>query len=88
MVLTLSTPVQLTTSMADGGLDRMEAHELELYGIAELAKRWGVKKQRADTLSKRMTAPKVLACGRIWTGDQVRAFEKTWTRKTGVHVGK
>lgn len=66
----------------------MEAHELELYGIAELAARWSVTKQAASKFARRMTAPKVLACGRIWTGDQVRAFEKTWTRKTGVHVGK
>jgi hypothetical protein len=66
----------------------MEAHELELYGVAELAARWGITKQAASKVASRIPGPKVLACGRIWTGDQIREHEKSWTRRTGVHVGR
>lgn len=74
-------PLQLTVSMGSGALDPMKAHDMELYGIAELAKRWGVTKQGASKVAARMTAPKVLACGRIWHLDQILAYEKKTGRK-------
>jgi hypothetical protein len=61
--------------------------DLTLYGISELAERWGVSKQRADEIAtKRLPKPMVLKMGRIWTEPQVKNFEKGWVRKTGRHV--
>jgi hypothetical protein len=55
----------------------MEAHELDLYGVGELAARWGITRQGAAKLArKNLTPPKELACGPIWTGDQVKAYEE------------
>lgn len=59
-----------------------------VFGISELASRWGVSKQRADEIaSTRLGEPwRVLAMGRIWNKKQVSAFEKTWVRKSGKHI--
>jgi hypothetical protein len=54
----------------------MDEQELRLYGVAELAERWGVTKQRASELASRMDEPFRLACGRIWTNWQVLAYER------------
>lgn len=61
---------------------------LRVFGVAELAERWGVKKQRADQIaSKYLPAPwRTLKMGRTWTEFQVREFEQNWVRKTGVHI--
>jgi hypothetical protein len=67
--------------------DRPTTDTLTLYGISELAERWGVSKQRADEIAtKRLPAPIKLMMGRIWTEPQVQNFEKTWVRKTGRHI--
>lgn len=61
---------------------------LEVYGVAELADRWGVTKQRVDQIaSKWMGNPwRRMKMGRVWTLAQVQAFEEQWARKTGIHV--
>jgi hypothetical protein len=53
----------------------MEPTELDIYGIAELAEHWGITKQAAAKRARKMTAPTRLACGPIWTGDQVAAYD-------------
>lgn len=64
----------------------------ELYGVTELAVRWGVSRQRASELTydqvsaRRLGPPAELRCGRVWTARQIKAFEAKWTRETGVHV--
>jgi hypothetical protein len=68
-------------SSRDDELITMEATELDLYGVAELARRWGISKQGAAKLAKQMTEPKRLSCGPIWTGDQVAAYEKKHPRR-------
>lgn len=63
---------------------------MEVLGVAELANRWGVKKQRADQIAtKYLPKPwRHLAMGRTWTEFQVKEFERTWKRKSGIHVDK
>lgn len=61
---------------------------MQVYGVAELAERWGVKKQRADQIATKYLAepwrsPKM---GRLWTEFQVQEFERDWARQTGVHI--
>lgn len=60
---------------------------LKVLGIAELATRWKVTKQRADQLAnKSLPEPwRRPAMGRLWTEQQIEDFEKTWKRKTGIH---
>lgn len=53
----------------------------ELYGVAELAKRWGVTKQAVSKATRRMPEPANLSCGRVWTLDQVLEFEQRTGRK-------
>jgi hypothetical protein len=54
----------------------MEANELELYGVSELAARWGITRQGAAKFARNnLSLPKELACGPVWTGDQVREYE-------------
>lgn len=61
--------------------------DLNLFGIAELAKRWEVSKQRAEEIATlRLGVPYRLKMGRIWTEDQVKDFEKGWVRRTGRHI--
>jgi hypothetical protein len=68
-------------------------NELKLYGVAELAARWKVTRQRASQITSdnvhkgRMAPPIELKCGRIWTEDQILEFEKNWERKSGRKVG-
>lgn len=60
---------------------------VQVLGLSELAKRWGVSKQRVDEItSARCPHWRKLDCGRIWLMHEVEAFEETWTRKTGVHI--
>jgi hypothetical protein len=64
--------------------------DMQVFGLAELADRWGVTKQRADELATgRLGQPwRVLRMGRMWTKDQVEDFEAGWVRKTGIHTPK
>lgn len=60
---------------------------VEIIGVSELARRWGVTKQRVSEITaKRIPYWRKLDCGRIWLLNDVIEFEKTWTRQTGVHV--
>lgn len=65
-----------------------QLNTLGVFGISELAERWGVSKQRADEIaSTRLGEPwRILKMGRIWNKKQVAAFEKTWVRKSGHHI--
>lgn len=61
---------------------------LQLVGLSELSKRWKVSKQRVDEITaQRLPNWRKLDCGRVWFLPEVEAFEKTWVRKTGVHIG-
>ncbi len=59
----------------------------ELLGVAEVAKRLDVSKQRAAELARthRLFPPPVaeLASGPVWTAWQIGAFQRSWTRKPG-----
>lgn len=59
----------------------------KLLGIAEVAKRLDVSKQRATELARthRLFPPPLaeLASGPIWTAWQIGAFQRSWTRKPG-----
>jgi hypothetical protein len=59
----------------------------EVLGIAEVAKRLDVSKQRATELARahRLFPPPLaeLASGPVWTAWQIGAFERSWTRKPG-----
>lgn len=61
---------------------------LVVFGIAELAERWDIKKQRADQIASRYLPPpwRHLKMGRLWSESQVREFESRWARKSGIHV--
>lgn len=65
----------------------------QLYGVSELAERWGTSRQRAseittDQVSRgRLGPPADLKCGRVWTARQIREFEEKWPRETGRHLG-
>lgn len=61
--------------------------EVQVLGLKELAKRWGVSKQRVDEITaQRIPHWRKLDCGRIWLLHEVEEFERTWTRRTGVHI--
>lgn len=59
----------------------------KLLGVAEVAKRLDVSKQRAAELARthRLFPPPVaeLASGPVWTAWQIGAFQRSWTRKPG-----
>ncbi len=59
----------------------------EVLGIAEVAKRLDVSKQRATELARahRLFPPPLaeLASGPVWTAWQIGAFQRSWTRKPG-----
>lgn len=65
-----------------------QLNTLGVFGISELAERWGVSKQRADEIASQRLGPpwRTLKMGRIWNKKQVSAFEKTWVRKSGHHI--
>lgn len=57
-----------------------------LAGVAELAERLGVSKQRIVTLSKSRGFPAPVAnlhSGPVWRLEDVARFESTWTRRSG-----
>jgi hypothetical protein len=79
--------VQVTAQTAEE-LDRDLAHPTipELLGVAELAERLGVTKQRASNLAKDSCFPKpltVLASGPIWAESTVARYTATWARRPG-----
>jgi hypothetical protein len=59
----------------------------KLLGVAEVAKRLDVSKQRATELARthRLFPPPLaeLASGPVWTAWQIGSFQRTWTRKPG-----
>ncbi len=59
----------------------------KLLGVAEVAKRLDVSKQRAAELARthRLFPPPVaeLASGPVWTAWQIGSFQRSWTRKPG-----
>jgi hypothetical protein len=59
----------------------------ELLGVAEVAKRLDVSKQRAAELARthRLFPPPLaeLASGPVWTAWQIGSFQRSWTRKPG-----
>jgi len=59
----------------------------DLLGVAEVAKRLDVSKQRAAELARThrlFPAPLAeLASGPVWTAWQIGSFERSWTRKPG-----
>lgn len=76
---------------ADDAVQRRLDEQLNtigIFGISELADRWGVSKQRADEIASTRLGPpwRVLKMGRIWNKKQVAAFEKMWVRKSGHHI--
>jgi hypothetical protein len=82
-----ASPEEIIEADVQRRLDEL-LNTIGVFGISELASRWGVSKQRADEIaSTRLGAPwRVLAMGRIWNKKQVSAFEKTWVRKSGKHI--
>jgi hypothetical protein len=64
----------------------------ELYGVSELAERWGISRQRAfqittDQVARgRLGPPAELKCGRVWTLRQIQEFEAKRSRETGKHL--
>lgn len=58
-----------------------------LLGVAEVAKRLDVSKQRAAELARahRLFPPPVaeLASGPVWTAWQIGSFQRSWIRKPG-----
>jgi hypothetical protein len=82
-----ASPEKTTETDIQGRLDEL-LNTIAIFGIAELAERWKVSKQRADEIaSTRLGEPwRVLAMGRIWNKKQVSAFERTWVRKSGQHI--
>lgn len=55
----------------------MDAEDLELYGITELATRFNLSRQAVYSRaqhSKALARPRRLACGTIWTGSQANDF--------------
>ena len=59
----------------------------KLLGVAEVAARLDVSKQRATELARthRMFPPPLaeLASGPVWTAWQIGSFQQSWTRKPG-----
>lgn len=68
----------------------VDTDTVEVLGLVELAERWRVTRQRVNQIasSERLPFWRELRCGRIWLLSDVEAFEKGWTRRTGVHVKK
>lgn len=83
--------VPVVTGLEDQIEQRLDEqlNTIGIFGISELAERWGVSKQRADEIASTRLGPpwRVLKMGRIWNKKQVADFEKTWVRKSGRHVG-
>ena len=77
--------VSLTTRRADQPDDVPGMPEL--LGVAEVAKRLDVSKQRVTELAREhqlFPHPLAeLASGPVWTAWQIGAFEESWPRKTG-----
>lgn len=64
-----------------------DLNTLEIIGLNELSQRWGISKQRVSEITnERCPYWRKLDCGRVWLMDDIRKFERTWKRKTGVHV--
>lgn len=60
---------------------------IQLLGLSELSKRWGVSKQRVGEITDaRCPHWRKLDCGRVWLLHEIEEFEKTWDRRTGVHI--
>jgi hypothetical protein len=59
----------------------------ELLGVAEVAQRLDVSKQRVTELARthRLFPPPLaeLASGPVWTAWQIGSFQRSWTRKPG-----
>jgi chaperonin GroES len=74
----------ITDASFDEDLGR--AHTPSLLGIAELAERLGVSKQRASELAKLGQLPRPLAHLRatpVWSGAAIQHFVDTWPRRKG-----
>lgn len=66
-----------------------DLRKVQVLGLSELSKRWKVSKQRVSEITaERCPHWRKVDCGRIWLLHEVQAFEKTWSRKTGVHVDR
>jgi hypothetical protein len=79
--------VQVTALSADE-LDRdlSRPNFPVLLGVAELAERLGVSRQRASDLAKISSFPRpitVLASGPVWAESTVKRHTLTWTRRPG-----
>ncbi len=63
----------------------------EVLGVAEVAKRLDVSKQRAAELARThrlFPSPLAeLASGPVWTAWQIGSFQRSWTRKPGRPAG-
>ena len=63
----------------------------KLLGVAEVAKRLDVSKQRAAELARthRLFPPPLaeLASGPVWTAWQIGSFQQSWSRKPGRPAG-
>jgi hypothetical protein len=67
----------------------VDISKVGVLGLAELSRRWKVSKQRAmEITSARCPHWRKLDCGRIWLLEDVINFERTWVRKTGVHIDR
>jgi hypothetical protein len=64
-----------------------DLRKVQVLGLSELSKRWKVSKQRVmEITATRCPHWRKLDCGRVWLLHEVQAFEKTWARRTGVHI--
>jgi hypothetical protein len=67
----------------------VDISKVGVLGLSELSKRWKVSKQRVSEITAdRCPHWRKLDCGRIWLLEDVMRFERTWERRTGVHVDK
>lgn len=82
----LVTMDENTTDTPTKKPDIRDLNTVEVLGLSELSKRWGVTKQRVDEITKRVPHRWKLDCGRIWLKHDIEEFEKTWTRTAGVHL--
>lgn len=65
----------------------VDIDKVGVLGLSELSKRWKVSKQRASEIAEqRCPHWRKLDCGRIWLLEDIVNFERTWVRKTGVHL--
>jgi hypothetical protein len=64
-----------------------DLREVQVLGLSELSKRWGVSKQRASEIAEqRCPHWRKVGCGRIWLLHEVEEFEKTWSRQPSIHI--